>query len=303
MATAGAFLGHAMTPEEADRLLAPYDPLRRVTAAASELQPGYLARRLATLTATHAGTRARLDTLASGLDLASPSGYEVSAQRLIVEGDHDAAQDLIQQGLAHYPDSEPLRFEYIEPWLTRLARGTATKEVTAQASKLTGSADAVVRGTVLASQRRWAELHALDDSLSEARWSDPWKLDSILLRVQWRCQEESADDVRHQRGDEALAMIDEAVAARPAIVLYALRVQSALAAHRSDAIVESIWEYGHGLFADAALDQPERTQTQAALSELVKLLNKQSGIDAARVKEVRARLLDDIRDLSASDAK
>ena len=303
MATAGAFLGHAMTPEAADRLLAPYDPLRRVTAAASKLQPGYLARRLATLTATHAGTRTRLDTLASGLDLASPSGYEVSAQRLIVEGDRDAAQDLIQQGLARYPDSEPLRFEYIEPWLTRLARGTATKEVTAQASKLTGSADAVVRGTVLASQRRWAELHALDDSLSEARWSDPWKLDSILLRVQWRCQEENADDVRHQRGDEALAMIDEAVAARPAIVLYALRVQSALAAHRSDAIVESIWEYGHGLFADAALDQPERTQTQAALSELVKLLNKQSGIDAARVKEVRARLLDDIRDLSVSDAK
>jgi spermidine synthase len=303
MATTGAYRGHAMTPDAADRLLAPYDPLRLVTSPAFKLEPGYLARRLATLTATYAGTRARLATLASGLDLASPGGYEVSAERLIVEGDRDAAQDLIQQGLARYPDSEPLRFEYIEPWLTRLARGTATKEVIAQASKLTGSADAVVRGTALASQRRWAELHSLDDSLGEAKWSDPWKLDAILLRVQWRCQEEGPDDVRRQRGDEALAMIDEAVAARPAIMLYALRVQSALAAHRSEAIVESIWEYGHGLFADAALEQAERTQTQAALNELLELLNKQSGTDSVRVKEVRARLLGDIRDLSASDAK
>jgi spermidine synthase len=302
MATAGAWqTGHSMTPDAADRLLAPYDPLRLSKAAAFKLQTGYLARRLAALSAIHPGARARLDTLASGLDLSSPGGYAVNAERLIVDGDRDAAQDLIQQGLARHPDSDQLRFEYIKPWLTRLARGTATKEVTAQASKLTGSADAVVRGTVLASQRRWADLHALDDLLGEARWSDPWKLDAILLQVQWRCQEESAADVRHQRGEEALAMIDEAVAARPAIVLYALRVQSALAAHRADAIVESIWEYGHGLFADAPPGQPERTQTQAALNELLQLLDKQTGTDSARVAEVRGELLDDVRDLSTRD--
>jgi hypothetical protein len=293
MATAGA--GPAMTPDAADRLLAPYDPLRLVKAAAFKLQPGYLAGRLATLAGTDPGARARLDTLASGLDPGSQSGYEVNAERLIVDGDADAAQDLIQQGLARYPASDQLRFEYIKPWLTRLARGMAPKEVTAQASKLTGSADAVVRGTVLASQGRWSELRVLDDSLGEASWSDPWKLEAILLQVQWRCQEEGADDVRHQRGEEALAMIDEAVAARPAIVLYALRVQSALAAHRSDAIVESIWEYGHGLFASG---QPERTQTQAALNELLQLLVKQTGTGGARVEEVRGKLLDDVRDLS-----
>ena len=139
-------------------------------------------------------------------------------------------------------------------------------------------------------------MHALDDSLGEARWSDAWKLDAILLQVQWRCKEEGADDVRHQRGDEALAMIDEAVAAQPAIMLYALRVQSALAAHRSDAIVESIWEYGHGLFASGL---PDRQQTQAALNELVQLLGKQTGAtDSTRLEEVRGRLLDDVRDMS-----
>jgi hypothetical protein len=293
MATAGA--RQAMTPDAADKLLAPYDPLRLVNSPTFKLQPGYLARRLATLAGTHPGARGRLDTLANGLDPGSQSGYEVNAERLIVDGDLDAAQDLIQQGLARYPASDQLRFEYIKPWLTRLGRGMATKEVTTQASKLTGSADAVVRGTVLASQRRWSDLRALDDSLGEARWSDPWKLEAILLQVQWRCQEEGADDVRHQRGEEALAMIDEAVAARPAIVLYALRVQSALAAHRSDAIVESIWEYGHGLFASG---QPERTQTQAALNELLQLLVKQAGTGGARAEEVRGKLLDDVRDLS-----
>jgi spermidine synthase len=306
MATAGAYqTGLSMTLDAADRFLAPSDPLRRVNGSASKLQPGYLAERLATLSATHPGARARLDTLASVLDPASQSGYEVNAERLTVDGDRDAAGDLIQQGLARYPDSDRLRFEYIRPWLARLARGTATKEVTAQASKLTGSADAVVRGSVLASQRRWTELHALDESLAQARWSDPWKLDAILLQVQWRCEEESASDVRRQRGDEALAMIDEAVAARPALILYALRVQSALAAHRSEAIVESIWEYGHGLFADAP-EPPERAQTRTALNELLQLLDRQTGADragadTARVEQVRDRLLDDVRELSLGD--
>jgi spermidine synthase len=303
-ATAGAYqTGQSMTPAAADRLLGPYDPLRRANSPAFQLQRGYLARRLGTLAATDPGARVRLDTLASGLDPASEISYEVNAERLTVAGDPDAAQDLIQQGLARYPGSESLRFEYIRPWLTRLARGTATREVTAQASKLAGSADAVVAGTVLASQRRWADLRALDASLAEAKWSDPWKLDAILLQVQWRCQQEGTADERHQLGDEALAMLDEAVAARPAIVLYALRVQSALAAHRTDAIVESIWEYGHGLFADATAEQPERTQTRAALSELLQLLDKQTGTGGARVEEVRGRLRDDVRELSTGDPK
>jgi len=57
------------------------------------------------------------------------------------------------------------------------------------------------------------------------------------------------------------------------------------------------------LFADATAEQPERTQTRAALTELLQLLNKQTGTDRARVEEVRSRLLGDIRDLSTSDSK
>jgi spermidine synthase len=298
MATASARpSGNLLTLDAADRLLAPFDPLRLPNVA---FQRSYMARRLATLSATDSGAKDRLSTLAGATDPQSQAGYEVNAVRLEVDGDRDAAHDMIQQGLARYPDSENLRYEYIQPWLTRLARGTATKEVTAQAAKLTHSADAVVRGTVLASQQRWAELRDLDGSLADATWRDPWKLDAIMLQVQWRCQEEVASSVRLQRGDEALAMIDQAIAAQPAIVLYALRVQSALAAHRSDAVVESIWEYGHGLFTDDALD---RAQLRGTLQELLQLLNKQAAA-GARVAEVRTRLLDDIRELpQVSDAK
>jgi hypothetical protein len=160
-----------------------------------------MARRLATLSATDSGAKDRLSTLASATDPQSQAGYEVNAVRLEVDGDRDAAHDMIQQGLARYPDSENLRYEYIQPWLTRLARGTATKEVTVQAAKLTHSADAVVRGTVLASQQRWAELRDLDGLLAEATWRDPWKLAAIMLQVQWRCEEEVASSVRLQRGD------------------------------------------------------------------------------------------------------
>jgi spermidine synthase len=284
--------GNSLTLEATDRLLAPVDPLRLPNPA---FQRSYMARRLAMLAATDPGARDRLIALANATDPQSQTGYEVNAVRLEADGDRDAAQDMIQQGLARFPDSDNLRYEYIQPWLTRLARGTASKEVTAQAAKLTHSAGAVVSGTVLASQHRWAELRDLDDSLSEATWRDPWKLDAILLQVQWRCQAEAPADIRRQRGDEALALIDQAVSAQPAIVLYALRVQSALAARRSDAVVESIWEYGHGLFTGSTLDH---TQIRAALQELLLLLSQQTSADSVRAEEVRLRLVDDIRELA-----
>jgi hypothetical protein len=284
--------GNSLTLQATDRLLAPFDPLRLPNPA---FQRSYMARRLAMLAATDPGARDRLIALANATDPQSQTGYEVNAVRLEADGDRDAAQDMIQQGLARFPDSENLRYEYIQPWLTRLARGTAGKEVTAQAAKLTHSAGAVVSATVLASQLRWAELRALDDSLSEATWRDPWKLDAILLQVQWRCQGEAPAAIRRQRGDEALALIDQAVSAQPALVLYALRVQSALAAHRSDAVVESIWEYGHGLFTDNTLDH---TQIRAALQELLQLLGQQGNAERLRVQEVRRRLADDIRELA-----
>jgi hypothetical protein len=78
-------------------------------------------------------------------------------------------------------------------------------------------------------------------------------------------------------------------------VLYALRVQSALAARRSDAVVESIWEYGHGLFTDSTLDH---TQIRTALQELLQLLGQQGDAERLRVQEVRLRLVNDIRELA-----
>jgi hypothetical protein len=282
---------NSMTLVSADRLLAPFDPLRLPNPG---FQRAYLARRLAMLATIDPGARERLNVLAGATDPQSQAGYEVNAVRLEVDGDRDAAHDMIQQGLARYSDSENLRYEYIQPWLTRLARGTATKEVTAQAAKLTGSAEAVVKGTVLASQHRWAQLRDLDGSLAEATWRDPWKLDALMLQVQWRCQEEVAPEVRRQRGDEALGMIDQAVSTQPAMVLYALRVQSALAAQRAAAVVESIWEYGHGSFADGTLDP---AQIRVALRELLQLLNEQTGADRVRLAEVRNRLLDDMQAL------
>jgi len=71
-------------------------------------------------------------------------------------------------------------------------------------------------------------------------------------------------------------------------------VQSALAAKRSNVVVESIWEYGEGLFADASLD---RAEVRTALQQMLQVLNRQTGADAARAGEVRRRLEEDIRTL------
>jgi hypothetical protein len=144
---------------------------------------------------------------------------------------------------------------------------------------------------VLAAQLRWDEVRTLDDLLAEATWRDPWKLDAVLLQVQWRCEDSR---VRPQRADEALALLDQAIAAQPAIVLYASRVQCALAAKRPDVVVESVWEYGHGLFSDSSL---EPAQVRDALQQLLQMLSRQSGADQSRAQEVRQRLQQDVQEL------
>src|SRR5262249_28103980 len=135
-----------------------------------------------------------------------------------------------------------------------------------------------------------------EDSLAEASWSDPWKLEAIALQAEWRCQMPAdTPDTRRRRGEEALELIDQGIAAQPAIMLYGLRVQSAVAAQQPEAIVESIWAYGHGLFAG----RPERETTSATLRQLLQLLDKhRTGADPARVAEVRDGLLNDLRELS-----
>jgi hypothetical protein len=107
--------------------------------------------------------------------------------------------------------------------------------------------------------------------------------------VQWRSQE------GRQRGDEALKLIDEAICAQPAIALYAARVQSALAAKRSNIVVESIWEYGAGLSADTSLD---RTELRPALQQLLGVLGRQTSADPVRREEVHRKLQNDIDELA-----
>jgi hypothetical protein len=165
----------------------------------------------------------------------------VNAVRLSADGDSDAAQDMIQQGLARYPQSEDLRY--------------------------------------------------LDDLLAEETRRDQWKLDAVSLQVQWRCEDSSA---RRQRTDEALALIDQAISAQPAMVLYASRVQCALAASRPDVVVESVWEYGEDLFSDSSL---EPAQVRDVLQQLLQVLSRQSGADRTRLQEVRQRLQQDVQDL------
>ena len=96
--------------------------------------------------------------------------------------------------------------------------------------------------------------------------------------------------------------MDRAIVVQPTLALYGLRTRGALAAGRSDALVESIWSYGQGLYSSGLqLPVHERAETQANLELLIKLLDSPSmsaAADAARVAEVRAKLEDAARRLS-----
>jgi hypothetical protein len=74
-----------------------------------------------------------------------------------------------------------------------------------------------------------------------------------------------------------------------------------LAAGRGDALVESIWSYGEGLYTNGMrLPASERGETRANLELLIKLLDTPTiggRGDSGRVAEVRAKLEDAARKL------
>jgi spermidine synthase len=300
--------GHGLTPEAVGRFFARYDPLRKPDSwifrdYRGSLAFDYIARRLAAMSAVDASVRDRLTALTSALG-PTEAGYAVRAIAVATAGDLDAAQDLVAEGLQHFPESDVLRYEFVKPWLTRLARGTATRQVTAEAKKLTGSATAVVQATALAVARKWEDLSGLDEALAAALWPDPWKLEAVALRVEWRLRASATDERRRRYGDEALAIIDEAIVVQPALELYGLRVQSALAADRGDALVESIWAYGHGTFTNVLrLPQAQRAQARQTLRSLLQLLSTQTGrglTEPARIDEVRTKLQSDAQRLGGT---
>ncbi|HNR22413.1 MAG TPA: fused MFS/spermidine synthase [Steroidobacteraceae bacterium] len=291
MATSSVLeLARGMSADQTGRVLAEIDPLQRPDSAVHRdllprLSTSYIARRLSTHVAIDPSTRDRIARMGTLLG-DTPRGAYVRALGTILAAGNEAGLRAFREFLARYPDDAELRFETVRPFLGALASGTASPDIVAIAGELRGEPRLVLDGIRHAARNEWDTLAALDPQLAAVGWTQPWAVDALHVRVDWKTRVASPE-VRRTYGEEALSLVDRALVVQPTSALYGLRVRAAISAARPEVLVESIASYARSLSAAAS----QRTGTRRTLEQMAKLLDEaaqQSPENAPRARAVQA---------------
>jgi hypothetical protein len=190
-----------------------------------------------------------------------------------------------------------LRYTYLRPWLGVLARSTASSEIAAEAKALSEAPAAVIRAMGLTAQQDLKGVAELDSLLARIPWTAAWKFDAVQARAAWRGRLVGGN-LRKRAGDECISLIDEAIVVQPTLALYEDRARCALAAERTDVLVESLWYFGHGTYTNSLRLTPEvRARAKRDLEAVVRVLERTlkeptaaERADPERMKEVIAKL-------------
>jgi predicted membrane-bound spermidine synthase len=309
MATSTVYdFGQGLTPEAVGRVLAPYDPLQRADSWVyrgnrSRFAFDYIARREAMFVGVDASTLDRLKAMANALG-DSPAAYAARIAVLAGTGEQARAHQLTREAMQLFPEDQALRYTYLRPSLGALARGTAPPEITAEASHLPASASAVIKAGRYSEQVDVQSLLELDPVLAHIPWTAAWKLDAVQARADWRGR--TSGDERKRAGEECISIIDNAIVVQPTLILYQDRARCALAAGRPDVLIESLWYFGQGTYANSLrLTPDDRARAQRDLETVVRVLKQVAKdpayagqMDAVRLHEVVDKLQANIDRLS-----
>ena len=303
MATSSVFeLGRGLSADAAGRVLAAHDPLQ---SGAPWIYSGELGRQL---DFAYIGRRQMFFRLIdpSGVDrvrrmlphVRDPAAARFLQAMLIASaGDGERARRLAMESSAADPDSALLGFAYVQGALGQIARGEADPTLTERIVRLPPSAQATLQGARLLTEGKLGELAALDEVLAAARWTDPWHLDAVLLRAEWRSRV-ATPELRARLADQAISLVDRAVVVQPSLPLFAVRARAALAADRPDVLLESVasvlqWTFAQGVPPAG----PARERARRSLEELRRLLSTdtlEARVDAIRLAEVRGRIAESL---------
>jgi len=299
MATSSVFeMGRGLSADRAGRALAGVDPLQRADSFVyRELREAlsfhYIMQRTLTFTGLDASLRDRAVQIARLLG-ESADGRVARAILLRSAGRREDAEQLLRESLAQYPGDAGVRFFFVQPRIGAIIRDTATPEIVEAARGLPAVPRAIVEAGRAALRSDWAAVAALDDQLSGAAWTDPWALDALQVRADWRTRV-TTPGARRALGDEAIALLDRAIVQSPTAALYGLRARSAMAEERPEVLVEAVWNYSVAMSGSAErMPATERAEARRGLQSLVKVLDDvkpQSPSRDARRLEVRAHVL------------
>jgi spermidine synthase len=225
------------------RLLAPYDPLTQAasfihTDIGAQLAFDYIGRSVLSSAQADPEVAQRLQRLIEALPDSDQREYLRYDTAIRAEHPDEAAR-VLRAGLQRWPTSQLLNYALVQSHVDEFAAGHPSAEALAALGRLTGDAALVLRGVRLAATQDWQAVAQLDAALAEVRIAAPWGLEAAQLRVEWRARVANPE-LRQRYGDEALAIIDEALPQQPTVVWYALRAMSAVGTNRPEVGLESI---------------------------------------------------------------
>jgi hypothetical protein len=302
MATSSVYdFGQGLTPDAVGRVLAPHDPLQRSSSwiyrtFRARLSFDYIARRVTMFVSIDRSALQRLSAMANALGN-TPAAYVTRIATLTATGEHDRARQLAREAIQLFPDDPALRYAYVRPWIGMLARDTAMPEIEAAAEALPEEPAALIEAARLMAQRDFESVAALDRQLARVPWTEPWKFDAVQARAEWRGRLPPGP-LRKRAGEECIAIIDEAIVVQPTLALYEDRARCAIAAGRPDVLVESLWYFGQGTYANSLrLTPDDRTRAKRDLEAVVRVLRETvkdpasaTRLDAQRANEVVGKL-------------
>jgi spermidine synthase len=164
--------------------------------------------------------------------------------------------------------NERARYAFVWPYLGRLAADDAPEAIRDAARQLDGSGAAVVAGWKYGLRQEWSELAKLDAQLAEVVPTDPWFLEAVRLRADWRIQ---GSDQRSAYL-EALRLLDRALIVAPDTELLVIRASATIKLGDPAAFVETAELIG------------KQFSLQLDLAEQGEVLLARHDIDAMRVR-------------------
>ena len=287
MATGPRLLESPLGTRGTDELLLPLDPLTRDRYSDLEIRRSYVAYRLA-----NNGMLGRARAIADS----TPDPTErLLATALVLRsaGQEAQAAHMLDEALRLDPERQDVAFAVVRPWLGQVTNGGVPEPVLEAAGHLRGPWAAVVKGWQEVGRGAWSAVKALEADLARASSTDICYSHAAWLRAGWRIKS-TADAAIAPASEEALRILDRALAADPWPQNYMMRIEAAVGADRPHVVLQTARIVAGGLDAEWPRADERRRQvirlTSAILDRIVKRLADDPRVPPHRLEELRALL-------------
>ncbi len=221
-------------------LFSPYDPLLDRNSSIrndfpTNLNYSYVSRRLENI-----GLKKRAVDLANSLVESGDSRSLVMiGLGQLLQGDIQESDRNLQLALQANPDDQQARYALLQRWFPDILNGVEVPAIIAEEVRnLRGTAAATARAWLAASRGDLNEVVNLDAALASVLPSDLWYEVSVRLRAEWRIRL-TTPEYQPRMANEAIQLIDSAIAFFPNLELHAMRLDAAVVAGNEAAAIET----------------------------------------------------------------